>query len=268
MRFSIITPAYVYDQDRLDKFRLCLDSLNKQTYDHEDFQHIVINDGSPLDLPVPNYPFLRIINEPNLQRMTAYNRGFKEAEGEIFCVLDADDEYEPDYLEKVDSYFKSFPEYKMFNFGCTMIHRDGATNLRGVFKPKETEIGHEIFGGGNIVNGTFVFHRSVYDELGAFPMHVIHNIDCTVLNYPAYNGQPEPFIRDLQMTSPYDFSAFAQLEFPELQKMYSVKHPDHPKLLVRELGNPFGQDYYLFYKYTRTYKSKPMDDFLLRVHLK
>ena len=110
------------------------------------------------------------------------------------------------------------------------------------------------------MNGTFVFHRSIYEDLGAFPPHHIENIDCSSLNYGG--------IRELWMTSPYDFSAAAQLEFPELQKYFMVDHVAEPHKIIKEFGNPWGQDHYLFYKYTRKYHSKPIDKYLYKVNLK
>ena len=113
-------------------------------------------------------------------------------------------------------------------------------------------MGHKVFGGGNIVNGTFVFHRSVYDDLGGYPPHDIKDIDCSEINY---GGK-----RELHMTSPYDFSAYAQIEFPEIREYFMVNHIAEPHKIIKELGNPWGNDYYLFYKYTRKYHSKPMDE--------
>ncbi|HDY86859.1 MAG TPA: glycosyltransferase, partial [bacterium] len=180
----------------------------------------------------------------------------------IIVLLDSDDEYMPDYLEKVDKMFQENPEYKLFNFGCFFEHSDegGKRLKRGPFIPKEREIGHEVFGGGNIVNGTFAFHRSVYEDLGAYPSALIKDIDCSEINY----GK----VRDLHMNTPYDFSAYAQLEYPEIRQFFMVDHEAEPNKIVKELGNPWGNDYYLFYKYTRKYHSKPVDENLYVVHIR
>lgn len=256
MRFSIITPVYLYDKERAKLFKKCIESVNKQDFSHTDFEHIIVNDGSIYPFHVPNYPHIRVINQANLQRLTAYNTGFKNATGSIFLLLDSDDEIEPNTLSLVDKLYKKYNRYKMFNFGCTFIHKDGGKNTRDPFMPRKRKIGHQVFGGGKIVNGTFVFHRSIYRELGAFPEGI------KTINVPWYKTT------ELFWTSPYDFSAYAQAEFPEIQKHFQVKHPDHPKGLPKELGNPYGNDFYLFYKYTRKYHSKPIKEYLLKVHLK
>jgi glycosyltransferase involved in cell wall biosynthesis len=268
MRFSIITPFYVADQDRADKFQACIKSIEAQVYNHEDFEHILINDGSVFEFDIPKYPWIKVINQPNLGRIEAFNNGLRNAKGEIITFLDSDDEYTDTYLGVVDWLYLSNPGFKMFNFGNIFLHKDGGENERGPFKPRKRKVGHQIFAGGNIVNGTFVFHRDIYKDLGGYPPFILENVDCTDLNYPQYEGQPEPYVRTLCSASPYDFSAMAQTEFPEISKFFMEKHPDHPKLLVKELGNPFGNDFYLFYKYTRKYWSKPVNKYLLKVHLK
>lgn len=261
-RFSIITAAHIWNEDRADKFKVCLESIKNQDYDHKRFEHIIVNDGSTYEFSVPDYPWIRVINQQNLQRITAYNNGFKEAQGQIFTVLDADDEYDPTYLSSVDTAFREFPDYRMFNFGCTFVHKDGGSANRDPFRPKEEAVGHEVFGGGNIVWGTFVWDRRVYDDIGAFPPPVIKDIDCSEINY---SKGP----RELVIASPYDFSAAAQMEFPEIRQYFFVDQVSEPAKIIKELGNPFGQDYYLFYKFTRKYHCKPIEGkYLYIVHLR
>jgi len=258
IRFSVITPVHIWNDYRKMSLKRAIESVANQSF--RDFEHIIINDGSTQEFKVPDYPWLNVINKQNEERVIAYNEGLKHAQGQIICFLDSDDEYESDYLKTVDKYFRKYPKYKMFNFGCSFQHTDGGNSVRGPFKPKKLKIGHEIFGGGTIVNGTFVFHRSVYDNLGGFPPTQIKDVDCSEINYGG--------VRDLFMWTPYDFSAAAQLEFPEIRQYFMVDHVNEPKKIIKELGNPYGNDYYLFYKYTRKYHSKPMGDCLYIVHPK
>lgn len=271
LRFSVITPIYVgedHDKERrISLFQKCIKSIVSQDF-LGNYEHIIVNDGCSVDINFPHNPHVRLVNQANLNRIVAFETGLKESKGEIICFLDSDDEYLPTYLSTVDNTFKNNPEYDLINFGNINVYPDGTEAKREVFKPKEEKVGHEIFSGGKIVNGTFCFKRKIYEDLGGFPPKELHSVDCTELNYPQYEGQEEPYIRDLYMTSPYDFSAAAQLEFPELQQFYMVKHPNHPKHLVKEFGNPWGQDFYLFYKYTRKYHSLPVDEHLLKVNLK
>lgn len=263
--FSIVTPIYAYTQQKADELLRCIASIRDQKYPKKYIQHIIVNDGSPITLRLPNHPWLKVINQPNMQRITAYNEGLKQTKNEVIWILDADDELVPNALDTINNCFRGFPQYKMFNFGCTYVHKDGGVTKRDAFKPKALKVGHEIFGGGNIVNGTFVFDRSIYEDLGAFPENEIKQVDCTDINYPAGGSM----VRDLTMSSPYDWSAYAQLEFPEIRKYFMVNVESEPDKIIKELGNPWGQDFYLAYKYTRKYHSKSLDNTYLEVvHLR
>jgi len=235
MKFSIITPVHAFDAYRLKQFYRAIDSVEKQTV--QDFEHIVIDDGSVI--PLTGFKGkASIYTQPHLERIVAYNNGLSEAKGEWICFLDSDDEYVSYYLEAVQAMIEKYPEYKMFNFGSIHITLDYKANPRNAFRPKMEKVGHEVFGTGTIVNGTFVFHRSIYEKLGAYP----------------------------ETSSPWDLSTMAQEEFPEIKPLFTVVLPDHPKGFPRELGNPWGNDYYLFYKYTRKYHSMPVDAHLYMVH--
>lgn len=254
---SVITPAHIYNEETYQELLRAIESVKNQTY--KKLEHIIVNDGSTYPVKVPKYKWLKVINQENLQRYTAYNTGFKAAKGDIFAVLDHDDEYDPNYCEYVNSWFKIYPN-KLFNFGCQYVHKDGGIAYREVFEPKKEKKGHEVFGGGNIVNGTYVWHKSVYKKLGAFPPPIVKDIDCTEINYS--NGK-----RDLNMVSPFDFSAYYQMKYPEIRQYFMVNHENEPAKILKELGNPYGNDYALFYQYTREYHSKPMrEKFLYIVH--
>lgn len=270
-KFSIITPVNLWSDARVEKFERCIKSVEEQTL--KNFEWIIVDDGSPANVQ-PLWVRLRgrknfkILHKEHGERVIALSWGLKLAKGDWICFLDSDDEYDPNYLKEVDKMIKANPKYKMFNFGNIYINPDGTTSKRDAFKPKEEKVGHELFGGGNIVNGTFVFHKSVYKKLGAYPPDEIKDVDCTEINYPAGGSM----IRDLRMETPYDFSAAAQLEMPELRQFFYIDDTDPLVVvgskIIKELGNPWGQDFEIFFKFTRRYHSKPFDKYLLKVHTK
>lgn len=264
-KFSVITPVHLWNEDRVEHFLRTIESLKAQTF--KDFEWVVVDDGSVMpfrwDLLFETGLNVKLIQQQHEERVIAYNNAFKEAAGEWFTLLDSDDEYKPDTLEKWNRAIENHPESKMFNCGAVYAHKDGKFTYRDPFVPERKKIGHQIFGGGNVVNGTFIWHSSVYDELGAFPETHIKDIDCSAINYPGKDGE---FVRDLYMGSPYDFSAAAQLEFPEVRKYFMVNVDNEPTKTIKELGNPWGQDWYLFYKYTRKYHSRIFKEYLYIVH--
>lgn len=265
-KFSIITPVNVWNDYRAKSLVRLANSLRNQTY--QNFEWIIVDDGSTKEFDWSQFDDINhiIVHKIHGERIIAYSEGLKEATGDWICLVDSDDEYVPEYLETFLDKIRIIKRYKMFNCGAKFIHADGGENLRDAFKPKRKKEGHEEFSGGNIVNGTFVFHKSVYRLLGGYPPAVIKDANCSGLNYGTSYGAP--VIRDLYMGTPFDFSAAAQLEFPEIRKYFMVNVDSEPDKVIKELGNPWGNDYYLFYKYTRKYHSLAFDEPLLTVYLK
>jgi len=254
---SIITPFHCWNSYRQKSIVRAISSLERQSYPN--FEHIIINDGSVEPFDYPAHPWIKLIKQDHLERVNALRTGMEAATGDVFCFLDSDDEYKPTYLQEVRDMFLRFPNYKMFNFGCEYLHKDGGITFRAPFHPKKLKVGHEKFGGGNIVNGTFVFHRSVYNDLGGYPPE--HTpVSAEQLAELNYTLAPQ-----LSVSSPYDFSALAQIQFPEIRPYFQTDEPDK---VIKELGNPWGNDFYLWYKYTRKYHSKPMKTYLYQVHPK
>ena len=272
MKFSILTSVHLAPDpndrnDRLEKFEECIKSVEEQNF--KDFEWIVINDGSTLSydwdriLLSKKIPQINLITREHGERVVSLNAGLAASRGDWIEFLDSDDELKPNSLERMNYFVNQYPKSLMFNFGAVYAHSDGNFTFRDPFMPKSKTHGHEVFGGGNIVNGTFIFSRKIYEDLGGFPgdeKGIIHNIDCTKINYGG--------IRDLYMGTPYDFSAAAQLELPELRKFFMVDHEAEPKKIIKELGNPWGQDMYLFFKYTRKYHSRAIKEYLYIVNPK
>ena len=249
MKFSIITPVHVWHEDKIKQLKRCVNSVRNQNF--KDFEHILIDDGSTLEIPDNIKKHCVYKKFKHNERVVSINSGLRIATGDWICFLDSDDEYFSYTLEVMSQMIEKNPEYKMFNAGSCHINRNWFVSLRGPAELKKLKVGHESFGKGRIEHGTYFFHRTIYEEIGGFPGDengLIKNIDCSEINY----GK----IRDLYMGTPYDFSAAAQLEFPDMRQYSMVDYVNEPNKIIKELGNPWGQDYYFFYKYTRKYHSK------------
>lgn len=275
-KYSLITPVNLWNQERVDKFLRCIESV--KAIDYKDFEWVVVDDGSSIEflwdsLLKGDYQ-LNLIHKKHGERVLAYNEAFKVAKGDWWLFLDSDDAIDSDIFNILDEVIKVNKRFKMFNFGSIHKWIDGSETKREAFKPKMLHKGHEEFGGGNIVNGTFVFNKVVFEKCGGYLTDqvdeegYIRNIDCTILNYPSFTAQEKPYIRDLYIGTPYDLSAAYQLKYPELQQLFMEKHPDHPEKLVKELGNPWGQDFALFYQFTRLFHCYPINEYLYIVNHK
>ena len=107
---SIIIPLY----NKSAYIAHALDSVLTQTY--QDYEIIVINDGSTdgSENIVKSYlkenpEKITLINQENQGVSVARNTGIKHAQGELIAFLDADDEWQPEYLETIISLREKYP---------------------------------------------------------------------------------------------------------------------------------------------------------------
>lgn len=225
IKFSVVTPTY----NRAHMVQRAIKSVQNQTTD-ESIEHIVVDDCSDdnTDDVMEYYkasaqrPIKYLKTEFTGDRVRARNLGMRNATGEWITWLDSDDMYVPYYFEVLHTAISRAPEYDIFNYGGINIHKSYNATLRPTFKPKIEGKGHEIFRAGDIPSGHFIFKRSLLDEIGYLP----ETNDC------------------------WQFAAAIKEQHPEMAKLYTG---------TQELGNPWGDDYALFYKLTRNHISKPLD---------
>jgi len=224
--FSIIIP-YCGKLNLVDR---AVKSILTQTY--ENWELILVNDGG--DDYVPTDPRIRNIKQPRMNRCFARNLGMKESKNDWICWLDSDDSYINTYLEILNQEINDNPDYKVFNFGAIIFTAKGSrqepkfnTNR---FREPFTFEDYAEFDSGHIGTGSFVFHRQVYQEVGGLP----EAINC------------------------YKLADMAKTEFPEMKKWFGPLYMEGGK----EIGNPRGDDYYMFYKITRKFKSKILPYYL------
>jgi len=98
-KVSVVITCYNYGQ----YVEAALQSVLSQTF--QDFEIILINDGSTDDSEEKIHPFLsdprlKYIKQNNSGQAKAKNRGINESSGEFIAFLDADDKWEKTKLEK------------------------------------------------------------------------------------------------------------------------------------------------------------------------
>jgi glycosyltransferase involved in cell wall biosynthesis len=110
MKFSILIANYNYSA----YLRECLDSALGQTRPPDEI--IVVDDGSTDDsLAILNKyygqnPLVRIISQHNQGHNLSVAIGVENARGDIFCLLDADDRYKPEYLAELEQHYERNPK--------------------------------------------------------------------------------------------------------------------------------------------------------------
>lgn len=141
-----------------------LKSVLSQTY--QNLEYIVIdgmsNDGT-LSIVRKYQPAfgekLMIISEPDLGIYNAMNKGIRHAKGSLIGIINSDDYYEADAIEKIMRYKKG-SKYQIL-YGATKCIRDGiedSITLNMHYLLNKRSIGHP---------STFIT-KAVYDKFGVY----------------------------------------------------------------------------------------------------
>jgi glycosyltransferase involved in cell wall biosynthesis len=107
-KVSVIVPVY-----RAEKYvEKTIRSILNQTY--QNFEIVVVDDGSPdRSIEICEQfadPRMRIIRQQNRGLPGARNTGVRHAQGDYVSILDADDLWLPEKLEKHVNHLKAFPD--------------------------------------------------------------------------------------------------------------------------------------------------------------
>lgn len=118
--FSVVIPLY----NKADTIERTLRSVQAQKC--RDFELIVVNDGSTdnsLEVvrTLSNEIPLQIIDKPNGGVSSARNAGACAAKGRFIALLDGDDVWFPDHLERLKKAIHKYPEVKFFGSGYQRI---------------------------------------------------------------------------------------------------------------------------------------------------
>ena len=145
---SIITPCY----NGAEYVRETIESVISQTY--PEWEMIVVDDGSKdhsADI-VREYEArdsrIRLVQQKNAGSAAARNNGIRRAEGQYIALLDADDLWHPDFLEKQLAYMKKhdavivYCSYRRIDERSREILRP--TYARTVITTKEMKVMNQI----------------------------------------------------------------------------------------------------------------------------
>lgn len=180
IRFSIIVPLY----NKAPYVCKALDSIMFQTF--TDWECIIVDDGSTdgsvaivQDYLSTHYTShithknMRIISQSNSGVAKARNVGVENSLGEYLCFLDADDWWEPNYLEEMDKLIKEYPNAGIY---CTnyIYYKPGKTHValkleRGYMNYPDAYL-HSV--AMPVWTGATCMSRKVFDEMGGFPIGI------------------------------------------------------------------------------------------------
>ena len=176
MKFSVIIPLY----SKAPYVKKALESVCRQTY--SDYELIVINDGSTDDSCMIAEKYLqgmdginyRLITQENAGVSAARNNGVAASKGEYVAFLDADDWWEPTFLEKMAKLIEDYPEAGLYASNY-IYYKPGKTRVAinnietGYFNyPRAYYEGNAM----PVTSISVVIPRNIYDEMGGFPLGI------------------------------------------------------------------------------------------------
>lgn len=175
MKFSVIIPLY----NKAPYVVKAIESVLNQTY--EDFDLVVVDDGSSDDsLSVARSVLekceiqYQLIHQGNLGVSTARNNGVAASYGKYLCFLDADDWWEPSFLERMSDLIRDYPDAGIYGTNyyyvkngrqsvCVTTAETGYINYCRVYAER-LEM--------PLWTGAICVPRAVFDEFGGFRSHL------------------------------------------------------------------------------------------------
>ena len=158
LKISIIVPAYNCEKH----VERSIQSIFSQTLPKENYEVIVVNDGSTdgtLNILKKYQDRIRIINQPNMGLVSACNRGIKEAKGIYIMRLDPDDYYSEKLLSSTLDVLENKPEYH-----CVYTDRYEIDLTKSV--KVRMKVGKDnVF---DMIASGVLFRREVFERIGLY----------------------------------------------------------------------------------------------------
>jgi len=170
MKFSIIIPLY----NGAKFIEQTLNSVLAQTY--KNYEIILINDGSPDNVsevvngyfskhPGVKYVYLE---QKNKGLGGARNTAIQQSSGEIIALLDQDDIWYPEKLEKVALAYEKMPHVSIVSHGIN-IRNNGEIIRTDIDGPSAENMHRALLFSGNLLSTPAVtFRRDVINVIGGF----------------------------------------------------------------------------------------------------
>lgn len=153
-----------------------IESVLAQTYQH--YELIIVNDASTDGTAetiarYQNHPKVRVHhNLANLGMALNWNVGLRLAQGDFVAKLDADDFYEPHFLEEIVPVFQRHPAVGLVFSGVNLIHGDGRVTQERRYLTSWARSGRkflqQLLQACVIRSPTVCVRRVCYEHLGEF----------------------------------------------------------------------------------------------------
>lgn len=176
-RFSVIIPLY----NKAPYVAKAIGSVFAQTF--TDYELIIVDDGSKdnsaeiTNQTLEGHWNARFVQQENAGVSVARNNGVALSHGDFLCFLDADDWWEPTFLEEMSSLIEEFPDAGIYGTNYTIVNE---TKHKTRVAPIGVEEGFEkgyinycqVYAktlAMPLTSITVAIPRPVFDEMKGFP---------------------------------------------------------------------------------------------------
>ncbi|ADI00522.1 glycosyltransferase family 2 protein [Salisediminibacterium selenitireducens] len=170
---SIIIPLY----NKEPHIKRTILSVLNQTYKY--YEVIVVDDGStdrgPDIVKSIQDSRIQLIQQMNAGVSAARNKGVSHAKSDLVAFLDADDEWEPAFLETCIAMINKYPEAKMIGSSYFIINKDGEKKVPKFYNvPQKDGIIDNYFKAAIKRNPTWssavMIYKDTFNKVGGFPL--------------------------------------------------------------------------------------------------
>jgi len=255
---SVITPVY-----NGEKF---IESCIKVVIEQNclDIEHIIIDGGSKdgtveiIKKYAEEYPHIRWISEKDKGQSDAMNKGIAIAKGEILAILNVDDYYEPNVLNRIMEIFQTLPEPSLLVGNCNVWISKG--QLEAIDKPKKLKFTDLLLGyeaNPYPANpSAYFYHTSLHQKMGLYDIneHYMMDVDFILravqVATPVYVDELWGNFMKIEGTKTVQDikSGKSGVRIDRLMKKYRQKLPLHQRWLVA-IGYEFYKTVKPRYKY-------------------
>lgn len=232
MRFSVIIPLY----NKAPYVRKAVQSVLEQTF--RDFELIVVDDGSTdgsasVVEAIPDER-IRHIHQENSGVSIARNNGVAASHASYLCFLDADDWWEPTFLEEINRLINKFPDAGIYGTNYTIVNEiKHKTRIAPVGIPEGFEKGYINYCqaysknmGMPLTSSSVCVPLQVFSVMGGFPkgislgedfilwIHIALKYKVAFLNKPLSN-----YNQDIALPE----RAVGRLHAPEHHMLWNLK---------------------------------------------
>ena len=165
---SVIIPLYNKQREIGDTLRSVLAQTLQPT------EIVVVDDGSTDGsagaVRAIASPLVKLVTQANAGVCAARNRAIAESTGDLIALLDADDTWEPGFLEEIASMAAEFPGCGIYSTAFNIVSHDGrfpapTPTERGVVADFFRDSAHRYIS----IPSASVVPRAVFETVGGFP---------------------------------------------------------------------------------------------------